>query len=119
MRWLDSSDVEGGPGWPIRALLRSSRVEGRVASYDRRKLPVLRLFTQDNATVRLRHDVGGYLLVVMVQKGDTNFGNTILYFFFQIMNKRTGISLERLSAVQGAAKIISPSERKSRCKRES
>ena len=46
------------------------------------KLPVLRLFTQDNATVRLRHDVGGYLLVVMVQKGDTNFGNTILIFLF-------------------------------------
>ena len=82
MRWLDPSDVEGGPGRPIRALLRSSRVEGRAESYDRGKLPVLHLFTQDNATVRLRHDVGGYLLVVMVQKGDTNFGNTILIFLF-------------------------------------
>ena len=83
MRWLDSSDVEGGPGWPIRALLRkpAEREEEPRAMIGRR-LPVLHLFTQDNATVRLRHDVGGYLLVVMVQKGEKNFGNTILIFLF-------------------------------------
>ena len=81
MRWLGSSDVEGGPGRPIRALLRTAERERRAESYDRRRLPVLHLFTQDNAIVRLRPVVGS-LLVVMVQKGETNFGNTILIFLF-------------------------------------